>query len=472
MAASRSKNLLCCTFVFALQFFMLNSVFSQGMPVVVQAAKEADWAYLSTLLADGLPANSVYGDGTSALHWASYHENLDAVQQLINSGAEVNTTTDLGVTPLWLAAQNGNGSIVELLLQSRADPNIVLHSGETIVMMASKTGNGELVRSLLAAGADPNPAVTRTQTALMWAATNGHADAVAALIEYGADIEASSLVRSQYVKSEKIQDSNPAYKFWIEQGGNTALIFAARSGDLRTTQLLVEAGANVNKPSAFGITPAIMSIHGGNAKVLDYLLTSGANLETAVIGHTALHAAVLRGNLEAVEVLLRHGAKTEVFLEKPTPARRQSTDYNFHDSLIGATPLWLAARFSEPKIMQALLDAGANANVVNNVNFPAERLGENFIKEEGEISVLMAAVGLGHSRLRTSWGTPERRAGQTGQTGQSRESLVLNSVKLALAAGVDPDLENADGLSALDFAKIRRYETVVDYLLSSGASAE
>ena len=168
-------------------------------------------------------------------------------------------------------------------------------------------------------------------------------------------------------------------------------------------------------------------------------------------------------------MLLRHGVNVEALLEKPTPARRQSTDYNFHDSLLGATPLWLAARFSEPKIMQALLAAGANANTVNNVRFPAERLGENFIKNEGEISLLMAAVGLGHPRLRMSWGTPQRRAGQTGE---SRESLVLESVKIALAAGVDPNLENADGLSALDYAKTRRYEAVVGHLLAAGARAK
>jgi len=49
---------------------------------------------------------------------------------------------------------------------------------------------------------------------------------------------------------------------------------------------------------------------------------------------------------------------------------------------------------------------------------------------------------------------------------------VLESVKIAIAAGVDPNLENADGLSALDYAKTRRYESVVDYLLAAGASAE
>lgn len=466
-AVSNTSLLWRCVVVLSLQLFVASTALSQSMPVVVQAAKDSEWEYLSTLLEDGLSANQAYGDGSSALHWASYHQNVDAVQQLLRVGADVNSSTDLGVTPLWLAAQNGDAEIVDLLLRAEADPNRVLRSGETIVMTAAQTGNGHVVRALLEAGADPNPAVTRNQTALMWAATNGHSDAVAALIDYGADIEAQSLVRPQYVKSEKIQDSHPAYKFWIEQGGNTPLIFAARSGDLRSAQLLIEAGADINRVSAFGISPTIMSIHGGNAEILALLLDSGANTESAAAGHTALHAAVLRGNLAAVEILLHHGANTEALLEKPTPARRQSRDYNFHDSLIGATPLWLAARFSEPKIMQALLDAGADAHSVNNVHFPAERLGENFIKEEGYISVLMAAVGLGHSRLRTSWGTPERRAGQTGQ---GRESLVLESVKVAVAADVDLNLENAEGLSALDFAKTRRYETVVDFLKAAGAS--
>ena len=455
--------------ILALQFILVSVALAQPMSALVQAAKDADWQYMNTLLEDGMSPDVAYGDGTTALHWASYHAEPAAVRKLVGAGADVNARTDIGVTPLWLAAQNGNVDIVRTLLAAEADPNVILRSGETVLMTASMAGDGEVVRALLIAGADPNPAVTREQTALMWAANNGHAGAVAALIEYGADIEAQSLVRSQYVKSEKEQDSNPAYKFWIEQGGNTPLIFAARSGDLETVRHLVEAGADINRVSAFGTSPAIMAIHGGNAKVLDLLLTAGADPDSAIAGHTALHAAVLRGNLEAVEVLLRHGANTEALLEKPTPARRQSTDYNFHNALIGATPLWLAARFSEPGIMEALIAAGADANVVNNVQFPAQRLGENFIREEGDITLLMAAVGLGHSRLRTSWGTAERRAGQTGE---DRESLVLESVKIAVAAGVDLDSRNAEGISALAYAKTRRYESVVDYLLAAGASPD
>ncbi len=434
--------------------------FAQPMPVVVEMAKQQQWDALSALLADGLDANAVYGDGSTALHWAAYHNEADALRALLAAGAAMDAATDLGVTALWLAAENGNAETTGLLLSAGAAPDRPLHSGETALMTAAQAGSGGVVRALLSAGADPNTAVSREQTALMWAANRGHGDVVAALVEHGADVHARSLVREQYVKSEKEQDSHPAYKYWIEQGGNTPLIFAARAGDLPSTRHLVEAGSDVNALSAFGTSPAIMAIHGGNAQVLDYLLSQGADPESAASGHTALHAAVLRGDLAAVEVLLRHGADVEAILTEPTPTRRQSTDYSFHDALIGATPLWLAARFAEPAIMEALIAAGADPLVVNHVSFPAQRMGELYTADEGEISLLMAAVGMGHRRLRMSWGTPERRGGQL----QDQQSLMLDAATLAVRAGVDPSLTDSDGNTALDHARARRYERVVAYL--------
>ena len=439
---------------------------AQVMPPTVSAAKDADWERLQALVEDGVNPNTIYGDGSTALHWASYHDNAASAGLLIDSNADVNATTDLGATPLWLAAENGSLEMTYLLLEAGADPNIALFSGETVVMTAAQSGNGDVVRALLAEGADPNAAVTREQTALMWAANRGHAEAVAALVEFGADVHARSLVREQFVKSEKEQDSHPAYMYWIEEGGNTALMFAARAGDLRSTQLLVAAGSEINEGNAFGTTPLIMAVHGGNPALLETLLEAGANVDGDGPGHTALHAAVLRGNLATVEVLLAHGADTEAVIEKPTPVRRQTTDYNFHDALIGSTPLWLAARFAEPEIMQALLAAGADPFTVNNVSYPAQRRGENYQAEEGDINLLMAAVGMGHRRLRLSWGTPERRAGQLDR---SQEDLVREAVSIALQAGVDLNQSDANGQTALTFARERRYASVAALLEAAGA---
>ena len=83
------------------------------------------------------------------------------------------------------------------------------------------------------------------------------------------------------------------------------------------------------------------------------------------------------------------------------------------------------------------------------------------IAKEGDVSVLMAAVGMGYRRLRMSWGSAERRAGIEGN---NREARILKAVEIAVAAGVDSNIQNAAGMAARDFAKSRRYEEVFAFL--------
>ncbi|MFM1897214.1 MAG: Phosphocholine transferase AnkX [Pseudomonadota bacterium] len=441
--------------------------FADSLPPSVDAAKAGDWALLQSLLEDGTDPDIAYGDGTTALHWASYHDHLDSARRLLEAGADVNATTDLGVTALWLAAENGSAVMVELLLQAGADPGIALRSGETPLVTAALTGNARVVSALLAAGADPNTILLRNQTALMWAANQQHAEVVKALLQYGADPNVRTETRTQYIKTEKPQDSHPDYKTWVEEGGYTPLMFAARAGDLASARELLAAGADVNAVSAFGISPAIMAVNGGNPGLLALLLDSGADIDESSSGHTALHAAVLRGDEAAVRVLLEHGADLEIRLTRATSVRRQSTDYHFHQAFVGATALWLAARFAEPAIMARLLQAGADPLVVTRVTYPAQRgLAENYQAEEGDITVLMAAVGMGHRRATPSWGSEERRAGRTGK---DDEDYILEAVRLAIQAGVELNRQDAAGQSALAFAKARRYESVVALLTEAGA---
>lgn len=440
----------------------------RGMPPLVEAAKDGNWTQLRQLLEASEPVNTVYGDGSTALHWASYHDHVDGVGLLLSAGANVNATTDLGVTPLWLAAENGNAAVVAKLLKAGANPNVALHSAETILMTATLAGNAEVVSQLLEAGAQPNHSVARGQTALMWAAGRGNGDVVEALIRHGADVHARSESRSQFVKTEKPQDSPPDYKVWVEDGGNTPLMFAARSGDLHSVQLLLEAGSDVNEVSAFGTSPAIMATHSGNAAALLAILNAGADPDSSVSGHTALHVAVLRGNAEAVNVLLDHGANVNALVERSSPTRRQSEDYHFHETFVGATPLWLAARFLEPQIMETLLAHGADPKVVNNVRYPAlTRDGQPTVTAEGDISILMAAIGMGNRRLAVSWGTEERRAGRIDK---DTEALVYSAASIAIDSGVALDLTDAAKQSALSTAKARRYESVVRLLREAGAA--
>ena len=56
-------------------------------------------------------------------------------------------------------------------------------------------------------------------------------------------------------------------------------------------------------------------------------------------------------------------------------------------------------------------------------------------------------------------------------TGAEQEALTLECVKLAAAPGVDLNLANDDGKTALDAANSLRYAAVIKYLTDLGAKA-
>ena len=76
------------------------------------------------------------------------------------------------------------------------------------------------------------------------------------------------------------------------------------------------AGANVNAANRYGVTPLFVAATNGNAPVIETLLKAKADANTATApptatsgaGEPALMAAARTGNVEAVKLLLDHGA--------------------------------------------------------------------------------------------------------------------------------------------------------------------
>ena len=167
----------------------------------------------------------------------------------------------------------------------------------------------------------------------------------------------------------------PLYNKVIPHGGDTALLFAARSGDLASATHLVAAGANVNDTDAWGVSATVLAAHSGFGDLVAFLLERGADPNAAAAGFTALHAAIMRRHVAMASALLGRGADPNAPVKTWTPTRRSSKDYNFAPELVGATPYWLAARFSAPEIMRLLLKHGADARVVHTRPLPRGRAG-------------------------------------------------------------------------------------------------
>lgn len=425
-------------------------------PSLVEAARSGDSAALQSLIGQKADVNTAGPDGSTALHWISYRNDLENATLLIGAGANVNAANELGATPLWLASQNGSVPMVRKLLDAGANPNLSLGSGETALMVAARSGYPDVVELLLGKGANVNAHGSRGQTALMWAVAQKHPEAVKVLVAHHADLNLRSDVWNEVMAVPP--HSYRPYNKAIPHGGETAMMFAARVGDLDSARILVGHGANVNDTDAWGVSATTLAAHSGFADLVEFLLANGADPNAAGAGFSALHEAVMRRDPRMVAALLDHGADPNAPLRTWTPTRRSSEDFHFEPSLVGATPFWLAARFREPDILRLLLKHGADPNFVHHAEYVAER-GFGQQKRTETITALMAATGM----LRVSqW---------VDIPANQRESQTLETVKLLADLGIDVNATNTDGRTALDAAKDLKYDSVVSFLAARGGKA-
>ena len=434
---------------------------------------------------DDAEVNRAEADGTTALHWASLLNDSESVTRLIRSGADVNATNDLGATALWAASQNGSEEVVRSLLAAGANPNSALRHGETPLMAASRSGNPVVVEALLQSGANPNATGPRDQTALMWAAAQGHSEVIAVLIEGGANIYARSAVWRMFMAQPPAP--HPQHRGWFEHGGNTALLFAARAGDLASVRHLVAAGADVDDRSGWGLSaltlaaysdfgPLVIEIRGtpfhigghevyrqgGYKEVVEFLLEAGADPNAGASQFTALHTAIMRRDETTVDLLLSHGANPNLTLGAWTPLDRGSgTNYYFHRAWVGAPPVWLAARFGTPDILRRLVEQGADPEYIHRGEHYTGGLGGELSEVRTETpSPLMAAVGM--SQTGRSWVYQEPGSDEY-------EAEIFEKVRLFIELGVDLNAVNDRGLAALAGAISSEYDSVVEVLIASGA---
>uniref|UniRef100_A0A3Q2VSN7 Ankyrin repeat domain 29 n=1 Tax=Haplochromis burtoni TaxID=8153 RepID=A0A3Q2VSN7_HAPBU len=214
--------------------------------------------------------------------------------------------TPLANAVFW-AARKGNLALLQLLLNSgRVDADCRDSYGTTALMVASYSGHYDCVKELIMQGADINYQRETGSTALFFSSQQGHHEVVKLLFEFGASTE-----------------------FQTKDGG-TALTVASQYGHSKVVDILLKNGANVHDQLNDGATPLFLAAQEGHVTVIRQLLSSGAKVNQArevmsspnsaslkqsskhvfifvsclQNGYTALHAAVMSGNLQSVLLLL------------------------------------------------------------------------------------------------------------------------------------------------------------------------
>jgi len=100
-----------------------------------------------------------------------------------------------------------------------------------------------------------------------------------------------------------------------DEYGRTALYWAAQQGYLSLAKLLIANNANINFISTNddSWTPLIVSSYGGHTKVVDLLVSHGADIEVKdKDGYTALSWAFKQEQYNAAELLIKKGANVNI----------------------------------------------------------------------------------------------------------------------------------------------------------------
>ena len=200
-----------------------------------------------------------------------------------------------------MAATNGNAAMIDALVAAGAGVNGVTATGQTPLMAAAMSGSAGAVISLVDHGAFVNSRETANgQTALMFAAWENRSEAIRALVSRGAHLGLMSFIVSMIEpRLDEYGNPIPQRRRRVPggnsiMGGMTALLYAARDGNLEAVRALVESGADVDQTSGGdGTAPMVIAIANGQYTVARYLLDRGASPNAANIdGLTPLYATV------------------------------------------------------------------------------------------------------------------------------------------------------------------------------------
>ena len=294
---------------------------------------------LRLLLSRGAKVHARDAGGRTALHYCTlYGRSSEAVRELISAGGDKNAVDSHGRTPLMATprakyafdAYDRSQAALELI-NLGADVNAKDIKGKTALHHHSRAYGGKctdiIVAALVAAGADLEAINKKHHTPLF---------------------EARSGALPGFPRSQRFSIVNKLVELGVnvhavDNGGRTALMVAAQSGDAFVVHGLIQVGARLDTEDEDGNTAIMLAAIGGRLDVVSVLVKAGAKLDVCDKGgNTAIMHAAVKGDTNVASQLFEASANLEVCNKD------------------GNTATMLAAAEGHAHTVNKLVQAGAN----------------------------------------------------------------------------------------------------------------
>lgn len=228
-------------------------------------------AMVRLLLRAGADPSQQDAAGSTPLMMAAAIGSIDSARALLARGALVDACDGRGVTALMEAARNRHDKLVALLIRHGARPDLQDRNGETALMLAAAAGDYASLQHLASAGADPDLQDRNGESALDRACRQNRHAALATLVCFGCrNGPGAATLRPLARPAPEPADTTT-------KDGQTALMLAAKNGDLLIMDLLIRSGVQIDKQDARGETALMKAAYYGQTMAVDMLLARGAD---------------------------------------------------------------------------------------------------------------------------------------------------------------------------------------------------
>ncbi len=288
------------------------------------AGKNKHWDVIEWILSNDANPNAAKNYAGDLIYMAAAYGQFGLVKELAAHGALIDTKGDMENTPLHAAMAGGHWDIVKWLLDRGANIHAKNHWDSSVLHRLASAGQLELLKKIVTSGMDINKKNKSGETALYDAIYRRQWETAEWMIENGAVFHVKNdktkvmFLESAYYGQLKLVQ-------WFVKNGvsvdcispfyaDPAIYEAAEKKHWHVVKWLAEQGANVNLPRKYEYkTPLLSAVARADAlDALEALIRAGIDINQQEKNYdkyySAINTAARNEKASVVECLLRHGA--------------------------------------------------------------------------------------------------------------------------------------------------------------------